>query len=70
LHSRQILVGWSTGKKQRGEVYHTHKKRNTYIVLACKLEGKRPIGRPKRRCEDNIKFDVKNTMGLNWTHLI
>jgi hypothetical protein len=32
-------------------------KRDVYRVLARKLEGKRPLGRPKRRWEDNIKMD-------------
>jgi hypothetical protein len=28
-------------------------------VLVGKLEGKRPFGRPRRRCEDNIKVDLQ-----------
>ena len=28
-------------------------------VLVEKLEGKRPLGRPRRRWEDNIKLDLK-----------
>ena len=27
-------------------------------VLVGKPEGKRPLGRPRRRCEDNIKMDL------------
>ena len=30
-----------------------------YRVLVRKPEGKRPLGRPGRRWEDNIKVDVK-----------
>ena len=33
--------------------------RNTYRVLVGKPEGKRPLGRPRRRWEDNIKVDLK-----------
>ena len=33
--------------------------RNTYRVLVGKPEGKRPLGRPRRRCEDNIKMDLR-----------
>jgi hypothetical protein len=29
-----------------------------YKVLVGKPEGKRPLGRPRRRCEDNIKMDL------------
>ena len=29
-----------------------------YRVLVRKPEGKRPLGRPRRRWEDNIKMDV------------
>jgi hypothetical protein len=28
-------------------------------VLVGKPEGKRPLGRPRRRCEDNIKMDFQ-----------
>ena len=30
--------------------------RGTYRVLVGKLEGKKPLGRPRRRWEDNIKM--------------
>jgi hypothetical protein len=30
-----------------------------YRVLVGKLEGKEPLGRPKRRWEDGIKMDVR-----------
>ena len=33
--------------------------RNTYRVLVGKPEGKRPLGRPRRRWEDNIKMDLR-----------
>ena len=32
--------------------------RNAYRVLVRKPERKRPLVRPKRRCEDNIKMDL------------
>ena len=34
--------------------------RNTYRVLVGKPEGKRPLWRPRRRCEDNIKMDLRD----------
>ena len=34
--------------------------RNTYKVLVGKLEGKRSLGRPRRRWEDNINMDLRD----------
>jgi hypothetical protein len=33
-------------------------KRNVYGLLVGKPEGKRPLGRPRRRWMDNIKMDL------------
>ena len=33
--------------------------RGVHKVLVGKPEGKRPLGRPRRRCEDNIKMDLQ-----------
>jgi hypothetical protein len=33
--------------------------RGVYRVLVGKLEGKRPLGRPRRRWKDNIEMDLK-----------
>jgi hypothetical protein len=33
-------------------------KRNANVVLVAKHEDSRPLGRPRRRCEDNIKINV------------
>jgi len=39
-------------------------KRGVYKVLVGKPEGKRPLGRPRNRWEDNIRMIVKrNGMG-------
>ena len=42
-----------------------------YSVFVGKPEGRRPLGRPKRRCEDNIKMDLQEVgcgvrTGLRW----
>jgi hypothetical protein len=34
-------------------------KRNSYRILVRKPEGKRPLGRPRRRWMDNIKMDIR-----------
>jgi hypothetical protein len=33
-------------------------KRNAYRILMGKPEGKRPLGKPKRRWVNNIKMDL------------
>jgi hypothetical protein len=38
-------------------------KRNAYRILVGKPEGKRPLGRPRRRWVDNIKMDQD---GMVW----
>ena len=35
----------------------------SYRVLVGKPEGKRPLGRPRRRLEDNIKIDLQEVGG-------
>jgi hypothetical protein len=39
-----------------GGEYSTHEIRNAYTILVPKSEGKRPLGRPRRRWEDNIRM--------------
>jgi len=34
-------------------------RRGVYRVLVRKTEGQRPLGRPRRRWEDNIKMDLQ-----------
>jgi len=42
-------------------------RRSVYVVLVGKPEGKRPLGKPMRRWEDNIKMDLQEE-GLGvWT---
>ena len=45
--------------------------RGVYRVLVGKLEGKRPLGRPRRRWEDNIKMDLQEVGcgGMDWIEL-
>jgi hypothetical protein len=43
-------------------------KRNAYRILVRKPEGKRPLGRPRRRRVDNIEMDLRDTGwdGVDW----
>jgi hypothetical protein len=47
-------------------------KRNAYRLLVGKPEGKRPLGRPRRRWVDNIRMDIivnKRPLYRNSGHL-
>jgi hypothetical protein len=56
INSRSM--GWA------GHVARMGVKRNVYRLLVGKPEGKRPLGRPRRRWVDNIKVDLLE-IGLN-----
>jgi hypothetical protein len=45
--------------------------RNVYKILVGKSEVKGPLGRPRRRWEDNIRMDVKETVCnvVDWINL-
>jgi hypothetical protein len=42
-----------------GHVARIGEERNVYRVLMGKPEGKRPLGRPRRRWEDGIRMDLR-----------
>jgi hypothetical protein len=46
-------------------------RRGVYRVLVEKPEGKRPLGKPRCRCEDNIKMNLQEGLcgGMNWIEL-
>jgi hypothetical protein len=44
-----------------GHVARVGEERKLYKVLVRKSEGKRPLGRPRRRWEDGIRMDLKET---------
>jgi hypothetical protein len=45
--------------------------KKVYKVLVGKPEGKRPLGRPRRRWEDGIRMDLRETNlgGVDWIRL-
>jgi hypothetical protein len=56
-----------------GNVARKGGKRNAYRILVGNPEGKRPLGRPKRRWVDNIKMDLREIGwdgGMVWIGLI
>jgi hypothetical protein len=46
-------------------------KRCAYRILVGRPEGRRPLGRPRRRWEDNIKMDLQDVGcgGMDWIEL-
>ena len=49
-------------------------ERGMYRVLVGKPEGKRPLGRPRRRCVDNIRMALQEVgcgyrTGLGWPRI-
>ena len=59
-------VTWAGHVARKGEVRGVHK------VLVEKPEGKRPMARPRRRWEDNIKMDLQEGGGGcgDWMELV
>ena len=51
-----------------GHVALMGERKGTYCVLVEKSMGKRPLGRPRLRWEDNIKMDVQDVGfgGIGW----
>ena len=54
-----------------GHVAPMGERRGVYRVLVGKPKGKRAIGRPRRRWEDNIKMDLQEVGcgGMDWIEL-
>ena len=61
LNSSPNIIRNLKSRPQRwsGYVARMEQSRNAYRVLVGKSKGKRPLGRPRRRWEDNIKMDLR-----------
>jgi hypothetical protein len=59
LHNEELIrMIQSRMMRWEGNVAHVEEKRNAYKIFVVKPEGKRPLGRPRRKWEDNIKMDL------------
>jgi hypothetical protein len=68
--SRSIIRIIKSGRMRwAGHAARMGEKRNAYRIVVGKPEGKRPLGRPRHRWEDNIKMDLRQD-GVVWTGLI
>jgi hypothetical protein len=59
--SRRMRWAWHVVRREE--------MRNAYRILAGKTEGKKPLGRPRRRWVDSIKIDLRPD-GMVWTRSI
>ena len=52
-------------------VAHMAKRKGAYNILVGRPEGRRPLGRPRHRWEDNIKMDLQEAecWGMDWIEL-
>jgi hypothetical protein len=66
-----VMVVKSRSMRWAGHVARMREGRGVYRVLVGRPEVKRPLGRPSRRCEDNIKMDLRELgiNGANWIQL-
>jgi hypothetical protein len=73
LYSSLNIVRVIKSRRMRwaGHVAGMGEGRSVYRVLVVRPGGKRPLGRPRRRMEDNIKMDLRETGidGTNWIRL-
>jgi hypothetical protein len=65
-----IRVIKSRRMRWAGHVAHFGEKRGAYRILVGTPEGRRPLERPRRRWEDNIKMDIQDVgFGMDWIEL-
>jgi hypothetical protein len=73
LYSSPNIVRVIKSRRMRwtGHVARMGEGRGAYRVLVGRPEGNRPLGRPRRRWEDNIKMDLGEIGidGANWIRL-
>jgi len=71
LYSLPNIVRVVKSRRMRwaGHVALMGEERGVHRVLVGKPEGKRPLGRPRRGWEDNIKMDLREVGGGDWMEL-
>jgi hypothetical protein len=74
LYSSPNIVRMIKSRRMRwaGHVARMGEGRCVYRVLVGRPEGKRPLERPRRRWDDNIKLDLRKIVidGANWIQLV
>jgi hypothetical protein len=71
LYSSPSIIRMIKSRRMKwaGHIARMVEKRNEYRILVGNPEGKRPLGRPRRRWMDNIKMDLRviGWDGMDWT---
>jgi len=69
LYCSTIIVRVTKSRRMRsvGHVARMGERRGAYMVLMGKPEGKRPLGRPRSRWDDNIKMHLQKVGCGAWT---
>jgi hypothetical protein len=62
-----IRVIKSRRMRWAGHVARMGEKRDAYRILVGRPEGRRPLGRPRRRWEDEIKMNLEEVGWGSWT---
>jgi hypothetical protein len=74
LYSSPNIVRGIKSRRMRwaGHVAHMVDRNGVYRVLVGKHEGKRPLGKPRRRWEDNIQTELQKVGcgGIDWIDLV
>jgi hypothetical protein len=81
LHNKELYAPYSSTNiirviksrrlRSAGHVARIGQRRGAYRALVGKPEGRRPLGRPRHRWEDNIKMDRREVGwgGMDWINL-
>jgi hypothetical protein len=73
LYSSPDIIRQVTSRRKRwaGHVARMGEERKVYKVLVGKPEGRRPLGRPRRRWEDGVRMDLRviGLEGVDWIRL-
>jgi hypothetical protein len=77
LYSSPDIIRQVMSRRMRwvGHVARMGEERKVYKVLVGKPEGKRPLGRPRRRWEDGVRMNLKEIglgvwIGFNWLRIV
>jgi hypothetical protein len=73
VYSSPIIIRMIKSRRMRsaGHIARMGETRNAYRILVGKLEGKRPLGRTRRRWVDNININLREIGwdGVDWIEL-
>jgi hypothetical protein len=72
LYSSQNIVRVVNSRRMRwaGHATRTGERNGAYRIFVGKSEGRRPLGRPRHRWEDNIKTALQEVgWGVDWIEL-